>query len=310
MKKGIDVREVKITGRDGGLDKWLQDVAKYKPLTTQEEEELFCRYKETHDPKIREEILKRNQRFLLSCAKTYTNDSNTIMELISEGNIGLMNAIDRYDMTVGTKFMSYGVWWIKRSMSEYIASTHSMVKKRLPSQIRSYVTKIKREFFTENPDVREMPLDIISEKVSERFGKTFKNPLYFTNFGVVSSDSLKANEDPMFSYIEMLSASHNDCEEHLDQMDREDKLRKLIDKVCCNQLEKDLFCAFYGVLGHGNTTVLEVAQKYGLDQRQGQYVADKVFKRMQKYATTGHIRKVNRGRFQGEVTPVVKKKTL
>lgn len=98
---------------------YYDDLKKYKPLTRTKERRLL-KLSKRGNLKAKNEILEANLKFVFDVAKKYTGRGVPISELISEGNIGLLKAIDKFDISKDVKFISYAVWWIKQSMLECI----------------------------------------------------------------------------------------------------------------------------------------------------------------------------------------------
>lgn len=97
---------------------YYRELKKYKPLRKEDEKELLKQAK--YSIKAKNKILTSNLRFVFNVANQYKGYGVSMEDLISEGNIGLTKAIDRFDNTKDVKFISYAVWWIKQSMQEYI----------------------------------------------------------------------------------------------------------------------------------------------------------------------------------------------
>ncbi|TYT79354.1 sigma-70 family RNA polymerase sigma factor [Treponema phagedenis] len=114
---------------DNVLAGYLRDINKIPLLTLEEEVELATRAAEG-DKAAKDKLIQANLRFVVNVAKKYQNQGLPLMDLISEGNIGLMNAADRFDVTKGDKFISYAVWWIRQSILKAICEKSRMI--RLP----------------------------------------------------------------------------------------------------------------------------------------------------------------------------------
>ena len=108
---------------------YLDDIADSKPLSRKREVELAKRIKRG-DEKARNELVEANLRFVVTVAKNYQHRGLTLMELISAGNVGLLEAAGRFDGAKGFKFISYAVWWIRQSILQTIAEQVRTV--RLP----------------------------------------------------------------------------------------------------------------------------------------------------------------------------------
>lgn len=107
---------VSITSRDSAyLDQYLSEIGKIPLLTENEEFELFQKAKEGCQKSINR-IVKANLRFVISVAKQYQHKGVLLCDLINEGNIGLIRAVQKFDISLGYKFITYAVWWIRQQI--------------------------------------------------------------------------------------------------------------------------------------------------------------------------------------------------
>jgi len=112
------------------------------PLLTREEEDLHARAAAKGDKYSREMLVKSNLRFVVNVAKRYQNQGLPLSDLISEGNIGLINAIERYDVDKGYHFISYAVWWIRQSILKAVCEKSRMI--RLPLNRANELVQIEK----------------------------------------------------------------------------------------------------------------------------------------------------------------------
>lgn len=162
-----------ITNRESqSLDKYLTEIGKEQMVTADQEVELAQRIK-AGDQKALDTLVKANLRFVVSVAKQYQNQGLTLIDLINEGNLGLIKAAKRFDETRGFKFISYAVWWIRQQILQTLAEQSRIV--RLPLNQVSSLNKINKAFakleqtFERVPSAEELGefLGIPPEKVSE-----------------------------------------------------------------------------------------------------------------------------------------------
>ncbi len=123
------------------LDKYLHDIAKMEMLTPEDEVLLAKRIK-SGDAKALSKMVNANLRFVVSVAKQYQNQGLGLVDLINEGNLGLIKAAKRFDETRGFKFISYAVWWIRQSILHALAEQSRVV--RLPSNKIGAINKINK----------------------------------------------------------------------------------------------------------------------------------------------------------------------
>ncbi|HIE69084.1 MAG TPA: sigma-70 family RNA polymerase sigma factor, partial [Planctomycetes bacterium] len=120
----VDIRQTHPRGgtamRDHGLDTYLADINEVPLLTPEQEIELSKRV-QRGDLEAREHMIRANLRLVVSIAKNYVNRGLSFMDLIEEGNIGLMKAVEKFDYNAGCRFSTYATWWIRQAITRSIA---------------------------------------------------------------------------------------------------------------------------------------------------------------------------------------------
>ncbi len=117
-----------ITSGDGGLTRYLEEIRRFPMLQPQEEYMLAKRYHEHTDPKAAHKLVTSHLRLVAKIAMGYRGYGLPIGEVISEGNVGLMQAVKRFEPERGFRLATYAMWWIKASIQEYILRSWSLVK--------------------------------------------------------------------------------------------------------------------------------------------------------------------------------------
>ena len=107
---------------------YMAEVRKYPVLTREEEKELAIKYKETGDPKLAEALVTANLRFVVKVAMEYSRFGAKLIDLIQEGNVGLMHAVKEFNPHKGVRLISYAVWWIRGYIQEYLMKQYSLVR--------------------------------------------------------------------------------------------------------------------------------------------------------------------------------------
>jgi len=118
----------KLPALGDGLSSYLAAVSKYPLLTREQEQEIAKRYKEKGDPKDAEILVTSNLRFVVKVAADYSQFGNKLIDLIQEGNVGLMHAVREFNPYKGVRLITYAVWWIKGYINEYLMRQHSIVR--------------------------------------------------------------------------------------------------------------------------------------------------------------------------------------
>ena len=152
-------------GHDGGsLKIYLREIAEV-PLLTREEEVQLARRIKKGDQKARTQMIRANLRLAVKIAYDYANMGLPIQDLISEGNIGLMKAADRFDPRKGGKFSTYGAWWIKQSIKRALANQSKTI--RLPVHVVDKLSRMRRAAATLADRLGREPSD---EELGEEMG--------------------------------------------------------------------------------------------------------------------------------------------
>ena len=134
-------REVERYDGDTAIKLYLREIGQVKLLTPQEEIVLAARIKRG-DKKAREQMIKANLRLVVKIARDYEGIGLPLLDLISEGNIGLMKAVERFDPKKGGKLSTYGSWWIKQSIKRALANQSKTI--RLPVHLVDKISRMRR----------------------------------------------------------------------------------------------------------------------------------------------------------------------
>src|SRR6266436_5938480 len=126
---------------DPGLNRYLQEIGRIPLLTPQQEIELAAKIKKG-DAAARERMINANLRLVVTIAHDYANLGLPLLDLISEGNIGLTKAVERFDPAKGAKLSTYAMWWIKQSIKRALANQSKTV--RLPIHVVDKVAHLRR----------------------------------------------------------------------------------------------------------------------------------------------------------------------
>jgi RNA polymerase primary sigma factor len=149
---------------DTAIKLYLREIGQVKLLTPQEEIDLAARIKKG-DKKAREQMIKANLRLVVKIARDYEGIGLPLLDLISEGNIGLMKAVERFDPRKGGKLSTYGSWWIKQSIKRALANQSKTI--RLPVHLVDKISRMRRITMRLQEELGREPSD---EEVGEQLG--------------------------------------------------------------------------------------------------------------------------------------------
>ncbi len=159
-----------LTNREAvSFKQYLKDIAEINLFTP--EEEIVCTKKASSgDISAREELVRRNLRFVVSVAKLYVTSTNHIEDLVNEGNIGLIKAAEKFNPEMGVKFISYAVWWIQKIILEYLANNGRIV--RLPVNKLNSMSKLEKKInYLEQRLSRTVDISEIIDEFGEEMSK-------------------------------------------------------------------------------------------------------------------------------------------
>ena len=207
---------------DETMDAYLKDLNRIPLLTADEEKDLAVKAA-AGSKTAKNKLVNANLRFVVAIAKTYQNRGFELMDLISEGNIGLMSAVDHFDVSKGYKFISYAVWWIRQSIQKALSDRSRAI--RLPSnkvnelyqiekartlvesdkaeeeqtreiaKILGMKTSYVRDLLNFNRDMISLDAPIDAEKGGAVFGDTFRDEINPTPEQEALTSALKRDVD-------------------------------------------------------------------------------------------------------------------
>jgi RNA polymerase primary sigma factor len=151
---------------DDALTQYLEEIGRHKLLTAADEVELAQRI-EKGDLRAKERMMTANLRLVVSLAKRYQDRGLPLFDLIQEGNVGLMRAVEKFDYRKGFKFSTYAVWWIRQSLARALADKGRTI--RLPVHIAERLHRVQR---TERRMVLQLGRDVTDEELAEELGLT------------------------------------------------------------------------------------------------------------------------------------------
>ena len=237
-----------ITSRsEEAIAKYLAEISRY-PLLSQEEEvalaQAVARGGEEGE-KAKEKMVNSNLRFVVSVAKQYQHHGVSLTDLINEGNIGLLKAVERYDVTRGFKFISYAVWWIRQSIMQCIGENSRMI--RLPQNANGLLSKLYQasaQFEQEHhrrPSVEE--LSELTQIEEAKIEEVLKGDL-----NSISIDTPMADDDDSNTLLDVLSSDDSPADSGVDKESLTYDLEVVMAKVL-NYREMQILKAFYGIDG-------------------------------------------------------------
>jgi len=255
---------------DSGFQLYLRQIAQYPLITRAEEITLAAKIKKG-DMKAKERMIRANLRLVVKIARDYANLGLPLMDLISEGNIGLMKAVERFDPAKGGKLSTYGSWWIKQAIKRSLANQGKTI--RLPVHLVDKIAKIRRVGAGLSDELgREATDEEIAEEVGMNASKVTQ--LKLAAIRPASLDAPVGEEDSA-EFGEMVGDEA--AEDPFEQLSGKNMLEEVGDLLeQLDDREKRIINSRFGLDGADPITLEEVGVKFGVTReriRQLQNVA-------------------------------------
>src|SRR5438128_11174509 len=174
-----------------GIKIYLREIGRTPLLTPQQEIKLAAKIKKG-DGKARARMINSNLRLVVTIAQDYANLGLPLLDVISEGNIGLMTAVDRFDPSKGAKLSTYAAWWIRQSIKRALSNQSKTI--RLPVHLGDKIAKVRRVSLQMSDELGREPTD---EELGEEVGIASGKVAKLKSLGVrpVSLDAVVGDED-------------------------------------------------------------------------------------------------------------------
>ena len=274
-----------ITAGEGGLNRYLEEIRRFPMLEPQQEYMLAKRYHEHEDTGAAHELVTSHLRLVAKIAMGYRGYGLPIGEVISEGNVGLMQAVKKFDPERGFRLATYAMWWIKASIQEYILRSWSLVKmgttanqKRLFFNLRKLKGKIQA---LEEGDLKPDQVAHIASKlnVSEEEVVSMNRRLS----GDASLNApIKAAEGESGQWQDWLVDEGDDQETMLIQQDELEDRRAMLASAMdvLNDREKRIFQARR--LSENPLTLEELSGEFDISRERVRQIEVRAFEKVQK----------------------------
>ena len=261
---------------DEVIDYYLNEIKKIPLLTPSEELELAKKAKNGDDA-AKEKIVKSNLRFVITIAKKYQNHGLDLEDLISEGNIGLLIAIEKFEPSKGYKFISYAVWWIRQSILRAISDKGRMI--RIPVNKTMEITKIKKAFncvYKTKSEQNEFEQVAKMLNLSDNY---VKEMLHISG-DMISLDQELDSSDSSATMIDFIEDKINPRpEDECLNNSLKDELEKAMSSL--KPVERRVLKMRYGLDGEKEMSLQEIGDRFNLTKERIRQIEKKAIVRMQ-----------------------------
>ena len=255
---------------DSGLNRYLREIGRIPLLTAEQEIELAAKIK-AGNVAARDRMILSNLRLVVTIAYDYVDLGLPLLDLISEGNIGLTRAVERFDPNKGAKLSTYAAWWIKQSIKRALANQSKTI--RLPVHLVDKIAKVRRVSLQMSDELGREPTD---EELGEEVGIASGKVAQLKSLGIrPTSLDAAIGDDDSTEFGEMIG--DEDAETPFELLRDKNLLREMDGLLeVLDQREKRIISQRFGLSGGKPKTLEDIGKKLGVTReriRQLQNVA-------------------------------------
>lgn len=264
---------------DDAVKIYLQQIGRIPLLTSEQEVDVARKIKEENSQKAREALVNANLRLVVSIAKKYIGRGLSFLDLIQEGNMGLIKAAEKFDYTKGYKFSTYATWWIQQAITRGIADKSRTI--RLPVHMIETIGKIKKATYDLTNELNRKPT---KEEISERLDI----PLSKLRAVMKSAQSTISLETPLNKKEEatrigdfLIDNSSTSPDTKVTQENLFTEIRKILNQL--SPKERDVLIMRFGLDDDGNKKTLEeIGSRYGVSRERIRQIENRAISKLKR----------------------------
>jgi RNA polymerase sigma-32 factor len=263
------------------LQRYLTEIRRFALLSREEEHRLAVEYKEYGNIEAAYKLVTANLRLVVMIAREYQKAFRNLLDLIQEGNMGLMEAVKNFDPYRGVRFPSYAVWWIRAYMIRYIMNDWRMVKigttqaqRKLFFNLQKEKEKLEAEGLTPGPKLLAQRLNVKEDEVVEMEQRLGSRDL---------SVDVPMGDDDEATLLHFLPDDKQSPEEQLAETQYQELLREKMAQFAEGLKDKELVIYRERLLNEEPRTLREIGEKYGISRERVRQIEERVKKKLKNF---------------------------
>lgn len=271
--------------QDGGLSQYFREVWSYPILEKEEEQRLGALWRDKGDTDAAHKLVTSHLRLVVKMAMKYKGYGLPVADLVSEGNIGLMRAVKKFEPDMGFRLSTYAMWWIKASITEYVLKSWSMVKlgtvasqKKLFFSLRNVKAKLN---ILDNGDLSAEQAKLISSKM----GVSEDDIVHMNARLSVRDMSLNApmsQDDDSAEFIDSLVDEGESPEQAYANQEQQTVMQEHLARAVADLPERERDILSKRKLSDNPPTLEELGEEYGISRERVRQLEARAFERVQK----------------------------
>ncbi|HEX9143412.1 MAG TPA: RNA polymerase factor sigma-32 [Candidatus Binatia bacterium] len=263
------------------LQRYLSEIRRFRILSREEEHRLAIEYKEYGNVEAAYKLVTANLRLVVMIAREYQRAFKNLLDLIQEGNMGLMEAVKNFDPYRGVRFPSYAVWWIRAYMIRYIMNDWRMVKigttqaqRKLFFNLQKEKEKVEAEGLTPGPKLLAQRLNVKEDEIVEMEQRLGSRDL---------SVDVPLGDNDEATLLHFLPDDKQSPEEQFAETQYQQLLREKMESFAGTLKDKELVIYRERLLNEEPVTLREIGEKYGISRERVRQIEERVKKKLKAY---------------------------
>ena len=261
----------------------MTEVSRYPLLSPEEESRLARHYKEYGDKKSAQLLVLSNLRLVVKITMEYRSAYSNLMDLIQEGNLGLMRAVEKFDVSKNVRFSSYAVWWVRAYVLKFILDNFRLVKVGTTQAQKKLFFNLMRE----KERMEQLGFKPTTKLLASRLGvkETDVNQMEVRMGGrEMELDAPKTSHDSTARNIDFISSKEDvRVDDVLEKNELKDILLKNLDEFVKELGEKERHIFFDRLFAEIPKTLQDIADEYKITRERIRQIEERTIKKMQKF---------------------------